>query len=385
MKGTMATLIVSVYAVVAGGAEHISGPRWVLPAHRSAFMAPPAPRSPTVSRCAGFPQSAVAQPSNKHGFFVQSKSRSSVTRVFASADDVDLKVDHEQEMFCCQNAFFFASMCDVAYSPREKVRTIFQGNETVTGLGFEHFHWFEAPKEESSERYFDAIQDTEAYVAANDDVIIAVFRGTSELSDWATNIEIIPRRVDESWGLKGEGCDVHMGFDDGVNTVWGGNDGMLETIKMLINEEGKNRKLYVSGHSLGAALATIAGARLVFEHDINVSGIYTVGSPRVFDGQLSKHFDEKINHGTAMKDKHFRCRNNNDIVPRMVPPPFEHAGTEVYLDRHGQIKPMTAWDQFLGRYDAYMKLDFEEDISDHSTSEYIRIFKQLVIDQEASA
>ena len=34
-------------------------------------------------------------------------------------------------------------MCDVAYSPREKVRTIFQGNETVTGLGFEHFHWFE--------------------------------------------------------------------------------------------------------------------------------------------------------------------------------------------------------------------------------------------------
>lgn len=67
-----------------------------------------------------------------------------------------------------------------------------------------------APKEESSERYFDAIQDTEAYVAANDDVIIAVFRGTSELSDWATNIEIIPRRVDESWGLKGEGCDVHM-------------------------------------------------------------------------------------------------------------------------------------------------------------------------------
>ena len=38
----------------------------------------------------------------------------------------------------------------------------------------------------------------------------------------------------------------------------------------------------------------------------------------------------------------------------------------------------------MGRYDAYMKLDFEEDISDHSTSEYIRIFKQLVIDQEAS-
>ena len=54
---------------------------------------------------------------------------------------------------------------------------------------------------------------------------------------------------------------------------------------------------------------------------------------RVFDGQLSQIFDAKMNHGKTLKDKYFRCRNNNDIVPRMMPPPFEHVGTEVYLDR----------------------------------------------------
>ncbi|CAN0531513.1 unnamed protein product, partial [Scytosiphon promiscuus] len=39
------------------------------------------------------------------------------------------------------------------------------------------------------------------------------------------------------------------------------------------------------------------------------------------------------NHGTLLKEKHFRCRNNNDIVPRIVPAPYTHVGTEIYLDR----------------------------------------------------
>lgn len=71
-----------------------------------------------------------------------------------------------------------------------------------------------------------------------------------------------------------------QGFNDGVDTVWHGDNGMLAAIKALCEEEGKNRKLYVSGHSLGGALATIAGARLAFEHDMKIAGIYTIGSPR---------------------------------------------------------------------------------------------------------
>lgn len=67
-----------------------------------------------------------------------------------------------------------------------------------------------APKEKSEKYLFDAIQDTEAFVAANDDVVVAVFRGTMELVDWCTNLDFMPRRVEETWGLEGEGCDVHQ-------------------------------------------------------------------------------------------------------------------------------------------------------------------------------
>lgn len=66
-----------------------------------------------------------------------------------------------------------------------------------------------APKKASERSIFDAVEDTEAFVAANDDVVMAVFRGTMELTDWTTNLDFLPTRVPESWGLTGEGCDVH--------------------------------------------------------------------------------------------------------------------------------------------------------------------------------
>lgn len=55
----------------------------------------------------------------------------------------------------------------------------------------------------------DLIQDTEGFVAANDDVLLVVFRGTSEPVDWLTNLRGVPRGVPDAWGLDGEGCSVH--------------------------------------------------------------------------------------------------------------------------------------------------------------------------------
>lgn len=78
-------------------------------------------------------------------------------------------------------------------------------------------------------------------------------------------------------------CNFTQGFDDGVNSVWT-SSGMYETINSLYNEKGKDRKLFIAGHSLGGALATIAGARLALgDQTVNtmkISGIYTFGSPR---------------------------------------------------------------------------------------------------------
>ena len=55
---------------------------------------------------------------------------------------------------------------------------------------------------------------------------------------------------------------------------------MHATIKKLYEEEGRNRKLLIAGHSLGAALASIASARLAFVDNMHIAAIYTIGSPR---------------------------------------------------------------------------------------------------------
>ncbi|CAN0019804.1 unnamed protein product [Scytosiphon promiscuus] len=302
--------------------------------------------------------------------------------VTSAESKVAMKIDLDATTFSLQNAFYFARMSKIVYDEKGEVEGMLKGNDTNAGMGFEHFHWFEADPEISGASVLDATQDTEGFVATNDEVLIVVFRGTKELTDWTTNMRMVPRSAPRDWNAVA-GCDVHRGFDDGVDTVWlpgpGNPAGMHATIKALYDEEGSERKLYVAGHSLGGALATIAAARLVLVDNMNIAGIYTIGSPRVFDSKLASVFDQTVNHGTAMKDKYFRCRNNNDVVPRMPPIPYEHVGTEIYLDRFGAISTSSLWDRILGRISALFRGNIIDGVNDHSSSEYVRLFKQAVI------
>jgi predicted lipase len=66
------------------------------------------------------------------------------------------------------------------------------------------------------------------------------------------------------------------------------------------------------GHSLGAALATLAADRLP-----DVQGLYTFGSPRVGDKGFQAHFRVKA----------YRLVNGKDIVPTVPGEgPFRHVG-----------------------------------------------------------
>eukprot|EP00904_Undaria_pinnatifida_P008931 jgi/Undpi1/5168/HiC_scaffold_19.g08519.m1 len=337
--------------------------------------------------------------------------------------EAGVKPDLRATTFSPLNAYFFAVLSKISYKTPSEAEGLLVGSSTGKGLGFDRFHWFEGGKE-ASKTYFDDIHETEAFIASNDDMIADVFRGSNGSSDWITNFKISWRACPAEWNLPSPGGYIHEGFEDGVNSVWLPT-GMYNTIKSLYFEKGKNRKLYLAGHSLGGALATIAAGRLAFVDDMDIAGIYTIGCPRIFNQDCAKHFDAKINHGVALKDKNFRCRNNNDIVTRVPPFPYKHVGTEIYLDRsegssaewndhvaempfkllsyHGRrfvysgegaaggvrlrsgaVSKPDLMDRLLARLDSYRQGEFLDGANDHASTEYLRVLGLLARNSDVS-
>jgi len=174
-------------------------------------------------------------------------------------------------------------------------------------------------------------ESTQCYVASNNDFLILVFRGTEI---WArqgeTNllkiIEVIFSDVIKDINIKldnwGHGGKVHGGFKKALDEVWEGERGLFNYLK----KKAKNGlTLWFTGHSLGAALATLAWKR--YSRHGKVQGLYTFGSPRVGDRDFGIGFQET-----------YRFVNNKDIVT-MVPPPgdYRHVGCLKHINPRGFI------------------------------------------------
>lgn len=117
---------------------------------------------------------------------------------------------------------------------------------------------------------------------------------------------------------------IHNGFFEAYSSV---QDQVTELIQALPGD----CPLYVTGHSLGGALATIAA----YDIDANirrVQSVMTFGSPRVFDRRLANTF------ARALSGRYYRLFNRSDFVAR-VPSIFrwKHVGIPVFIDHQGVL------------------------------------------------
>lgn len=83
---------------------------------------------------------------------------------------------------------------------------------------------------------------------------------------------------------------------------------------------GADRALWITGHSLGGALAILMAARL-YESDIDVTGVCTFGQPKTGDSKFKHHYDR------ALGGRTWRVVYRNDPVPRWMGAIFRHHGT----------------------------------------------------------
>lgn len=156
--------------------------------------------------------------------------------------------------------------------------------------------------------------DTQAMLVASEHeprFAALVFRGTEQRpKDLVTDILFAAKKV--------SGEDVHGGFADAFDSVWPKIVPELDKISVPI---------FYAGHSLGAALATLAAFRRP------PRATYAFGSPRV----------GKANFAMAMKGaKLFRIVDDHDIVTTV---PFEamgflHVGVEHKISENRQLAPL---------------------------------------------
>ena len=138
------------------------------------------------------------------------------------------------------------------------------------------------------------------------------------------------------------GGKVHGGFQKEVNDLW-----MDVLAEIEHNDQLKVRKdVWFTGHSLGAAMATIASTRYAGTEEL-----FTFGSPRVGGPKFVKN----------IKVKHYRFMNNNDIVCR-IPPAwlgFRHHGEMIYFNRLGDLQAKPTWrDMFHGIFNSWKRFKF---------------------------
>ncbi len=197
---------------------------------------------------------------------------------------------------------------------------------------------------------------TQAIMYCNAGEIGVVFRGTepTEFKDILADLDIRKKKAKKDDGF------VHSGFQESLDDLW-------DDIVSFIDTHEYHR-LYFAGHSLGAALATLAAARL------NKCTVYTFGSPRVGGRKFIKQNKNIL---------HWRFVNNNDIVtsiPTIIR--WKHHGNRVYINRKGQITSAIGLkvflDSILGHLSSWAKLKPFDSFSDHNILNYVKHIKASI-------
>ena len=247
---------------------------------------------------------ALFSPNLKYGYFEQARA----VPFYPQAEDFRL-----ENAWWCAEAAYLAYVRDGAFAQK-----------ALEEAGFSQIYFFDQG-------------GTQGYLACRKELVLVAFRGTErhEMSDIIADLKIGMMPVN------GRGR-VHRGFKEALDWVW---DDLYDLL-MELQRKAPRRPVWFTGHSLGGALAVLAGARFPAAR-----GVFTFGCPRIGNWRFRQNYPTTC----------YRVVNNNDFVASLPPPIFyRHVGELHYINARGELISKPGWERQLsdGLLGAYWHLQW---------------------------
>lgn len=216
------------------------------------------------------------------------------------------------------------------------------------------------PDRIAHDQYFESWHTgANAFVWLTDkDTAVLAFRGTSEGLDVLADLDVA--RVPFLGGGQ-----VHRGFH--------GQFTSLEPhITNFLREKAELKRIHVTGHSLGGALAVLAAAHYADVYE-DVECV-TFGGPRVGDATFVERIQEKLG------DKYVRVTCQQDPVPRIpISNRFHHVGRCFQFDDACNVAVLEGDDGFWTRVaKALFNLDPTNVAGDHMMDVYCQRLDKVI-------
>jgi triacylglycerol lipase len=278
--------------------------------------------------------------------------------------------DPQATNFSAANALLLAKLSNAAYLDEQPAR------DAVKQLGLTGFIWIDLTE------YFT---DVYAIALGGPGFVVIAFRGTKSFDDWMTDLKATP--VGFPWIFAGgpDVGDIHAGFGHALVDAWNRINSAISNLiptPDIAPDMPQQPTLWLTGHSLGGALAVLAGAALSMWAGApirSVSGIYTFGQPRVGLFRFCGNYDH------LLRDRTFRFVNNQDLVPRVPFRGWDYAdlGQLIHFDQNGSPQLQSSqWTSFLSRtlesFGQFFDIagHAQGDIRDHSMNGYEELVAQ---------
>ncbi len=208
----------------------------------------------------------------------------------------------------------------------------------------------------------------------NSETVVVAFRGTRESVDWwVSNLLFYPVLLKTDLGP--QNVRVHRGFQSTLYFIDKTSeiDAVQQITRLIEKLVADGRRLILTGHSLGGAIALLYAAKLSIDNDniaTSLDEVVTFGAPAVGFKAFYKLVADRNIRVT-------RVINNVDFIPFAPPLFYCHVGKEVWIKNNQLVRGVGIKRLF------YLIWSIRSSLSDHNIFAYISKLEKIKYDESS--